>query len=171
ALLAGLLPVTNRPSTSTGIVKSMVTEEELELAVKANWPRPRRAKAVQIASRSAPPLRALSAAMIASRAWVNEGLAGWIFMASMTSRRASLLPACPGPAVEGHPVARLGSNPYLLIKGQFMSHKADAQISAVLWTSCAGSLLKAANVIGSMVVLKLYFCRRIPCPVCGWPRT
>jgi hypothetical protein len=42
-----------------------------------------------------------------------------------------------------------------LISSQFRSHRADAQISPVLWTSLLGSLLYAANVIGSIVMLKL----------------
>src|SRR5262245_56307011 len=147
----GVLPITTEPLAGLplltvnvrlgGMLKSSVTEPELELLVTALAPRPRRAKAVQISSRSAPPLRALSAAMIASRDWVKLGLAGWSFIASITSRRASLLPAWPGPAAAVHPVARFESKPYLLTSSQFMSHSAEAQISPVLWTSLEGSLL------------------------------
>src|SRR5205823_10222457 len=126
---------------------------ELELTVEASAPSPRRANADQISNRSAPPSRALSAAMMASRACVNDGLAGWSFSASMTSRRVSLLPAWPGPVAAVHPVARLAWNPYLLTSSQFRSHKVDAQISPVLWTSLVESLLYAENVSGSMVML------------------
>src|SRR5262249_21257505 len=136
-----------------GMVKSTVTVPELELEVEALAPSPRRANADQISNKAAPPLRAVSAAMMASPAWVNDGLAGWGFSASMTSRRVSLLPAWPGPAAAVHPVARFGSNPYLLISSQFRSHSVDAQISPVLWTSLLGSLLYAENVIGSIVML------------------
>src|SRR5262249_48295425 len=81
---AGVLPITTEPPAGVvlltmkgrpaGRLKSTVTVPELEFAVEALAPRPRRAKAVQISNRSAPPLRALSAAMMASRAWVKEGL-------------------------------------------------------------------------------------------------
>src|SRR5439155_23220630 len=96
-------------ATSIGRVVLVVTVVAPELAVEAPEPRPRRAKAVQISNRSAPPVRVLSAAMMASRAWMKDGLAGWPFSASMTRRRASLLPACPGPAAAVQPVYRLES--------------------------------------------------------------
>jgi hypothetical protein len=66
-----------RGKTAEGMTKLVVTALELELAVAAPSPSPRRANAVQISKRSAPPLRALSAAIMASRAWMKEGFAGW----------------------------------------------------------------------------------------------
>src|SRR5262245_60894243 len=66
---------------------------ELELDVEALKASPRRANAVQISNRFAPPYRTWSAWMIASRACMKVGLAGWSLSPSMTSQSALIFPA------------------------------------------------------------------------------
>src|SRR5262249_35200005 len=114
---------------AAGMVNDVVTVPELALEVLAPDPNPRRANAVQMARWYAPPVRFWSAWRIASRAAMNDGLAGWSFSASITSCKAILFPSLPGPPPDWYPVVRSGSNPRWSIISQFMSHRADAQIS------------------------------------------
>src|SRR5262245_6075324 len=68
--------LTNGSNRAAGTSKFSTTDVELELAVDALTPQPRPANARQISFTLAPPVSALSAARIASRAWRKLGLLG-----------------------------------------------------------------------------------------------